>query len=293
MRREMPKDKKIGSLRIANEYLQGRLESHAAVTELLWINTCFSKLLAGEISLDRAARAEQHMVSTHLSQANRNFHKTIEHQDNRLTSGGLDIMSRIRAGVRLAQFSLNGIVYGKKRLPDPGVVRSAYEALIGHSVRSVEALQVDANNGRRSSAERQALGEAAVLLLAQRYALREVGVQEWLPAQSLFSEDRGRSCLVDSSDFTWDMNIFTPSQQAGNPPERTYALKIIRDSVAETKRGPTVAIHPDLAVVPKEIFIPEKIIAACGRELKYPKDSARLTHELDARTELFLDVIDR
>jgi hypothetical protein len=140
---------------------------------------------------------------------------------------------------------------------------------------------------------RGALGEMAILLLAQRYALREVGCEEWLPLQSTFSEDNGGDCLGDSGDFAWDLNIFTPSEDNGLP-DKTYNLQIknFNDETGDPPLGPTLYINPDLVLRPDDSWVYGKIIAACDFEAQSPGGSERLTRELNARTERLLNVLE-
>lgn len=278
-------------LTIANQYLHEELPAFSAARQLTTKGP-FGKWLAAEVLLDAAAHREKRAASTLLASAQQNYSGVISQTEGGTWRDGYDHAdSRVRTHMRLTQFKALRDVVSRGRMPSPGTVEAMYNKLLNRAVSTAEAVRQNHRDRIDSAIRvRGTLGEMAVLLLAQRYALREVGCDVWLPLQSFFSEDSGGDCLAETNTYAWDLSVFTPNAAAR--PELTHMLQIKDMNRGEDERGPTLYISPDLALQPTETFVTQAIIAACEFEAQAPSQAGRLTRELDARTERLVELLE-
>lgn len=271
-------------LEVANQYLHGELSAYNAAGQLTNKGP-LGKLLAGEVLLDEAARGERHMASSLLQFAKENLGGVVSQTEQGTWKDGYDHAGSLaKARMRLAQFKALTTVYSKRMMPQRATVQGMYSKLLSRAVTTADTVRLNPHDRLASAIEvRGVLGEMAVLLLAQRYALREADSDVWLPLQSLFSEDSGGDCVMDTDAYAWDLNVLTPG---GNGPETTYTLQIKSIDQGETPKGPTLYIASDLALQPGAI------ITACDLEAQSPDQATHLTQELDARTEKLLNFFD-
>jgi len=282
-------------LTIANRYLHGEVGAETAAKQLTTKGP-FGKLLAGEVLLDRMTTSPASFASTYSTRARQQYNGVVEQTKSGQWKDGYDHAgSRIRAQMRLAQLTALETLYSKRKLPAERSAEVMYNRLL-----SLGRTAIDSRHGRPLSKvdsaieERGMLNELAVLLLAQRFAIREVGSDEWFPFQSSFSEDTAGDCLERRpDDYTWDLNVFTRPVQ-GSIPDKTYTLQIRQSNYRKTgpPTGPTLYVNPDLILKPDERGVSEKIITACAFEADDPLGAARLSQELDARTEKLLTVLE-
>ena len=199
------------------------------------------------------------------------------------------LASRVRAGMRLAQLKLVELLYSKKSLPQtPATAESAYCKLLKHATATNEATRPFRTDRRDSAIEvRGLLGEMAVLLLAQRIALRGEASDRWLALQSSFSEDHGGDCLVNTGAPAWDLDVFTPGQDA--VPKLAYTLQVKSANLRPSSpTAPTVYINPDLALCDGESGIISKVIEECNAEISATPSAAPAAERLDRRTTQLL-----
>lgn len=282
----------LRALTIANEYLHGELPAQNAAYDLRRQGP-FGKLLAGEVLLDQVTTDEPRMVSTRVTLARRDHEGVVAQTNGGQWRDGYDhIGSRVKAQMRLAQIEALAHIYRKSALPPHATVEKMYTKLLENATAALDWARLNRSSKVDSAMElRGTLGKYAVLLLAQRHALQEIGCEDWLPLQSSFSEDHAGDCLTDTGAYAWDLNIFTPG--VGNEPQKTYSLKIrnYNDGSSPTPSGPTLYIYPDLMLRPTEQWTGQQIIASCDLEVRTPDRAARVTQELDARAEKLLDIL--
>lgn len=279
-------------LEIANAYLQGELQASNAAS-LLVKGDPFGMLLAGEVLLDQATKDSRHMVSTYVRRADGHFNRVIQETNEGFWKDGYDhASSRARAQVRLAQLSVFQLIYAKGILPGRDVTKGMYRNLARLGSQLVESRLQNVTDKYDSAMElRGVVSELSVLLLGQRYALREVGSQEWLPLQSSFSEDNGGSCVERTENFAWDINIFTAGR-SGSWPEQTYAFQVknLKNNIVNEELGPTLYVIPDLSLQAGERSTAHYIIRDCNNEMRFPQ-AGSVTEALNARTEKLLDFL--
>lgn len=280
------------ALAIANQYLQGELLADRAATRLAEGNP-FGRFLAGEVLLDQVTKDPTSVVAGHLSRAKEHFTAVVQQTDNGLWQDGYDHAgSRGRAMFRIAQLGVYHSLYAQKVMPKRPAVEAAYRKVLGTAVQVNHHRSKNFQDRITSALDlRGVIGEMAVLLLAQRYALHTEISDEWLPLQSSFSEDHGGNCLADTGAYAWDMNVFAPTGER-DLPTRVQSLQVrYANSGSAPTLGPTVHISPDLAMYPGEKFVAEAIINECNFEMQSPERAARLTENLDTRTERLLNIL--
>lgn len=280
------------SLEIANGFLHEEITPYRAIEKLKKVGLPISLLFAGEIAIESAHSDSPTLATSWLRYAKQHLDTAV---DKAKDPDHYDPSSQLRALVKKAHLKPYAHVLTHDTLPGAGLVTPMYDRLIqiGRSFSQItpEEMQEISEDSRIEIAG--TLGELAVLLLGQRYALNTIGCNTWLPMQSKFSEDHGGDCLNHTDEFTWDIGIHTHT--APEPIEQSYAVQIkTSDTNTDLAPGPGVLfISPDLALYPGEKIIPRIIITSCFYEQDPTINHDRISADLDARTEKFLDCLDR
>lgn len=280
-------------LDIANRYLHSE-ESAEQTARDLTKRGIFGSLLAGEVLVEEASRQKPHMVSPFIKFARQEYEKVLEQAALLSAVDAHDHANDVaRARMRRAQLPILDIIYSKRRFPGQSLVEDMYRKLAKQALGVVEI--TSANHASKSDPDIELKGiksELAVLLLAQRCAIRNIGCNEWLPLQSMFSEDHGGDCRKDTDAPAWDMNIFTKAAD-DEPPAKTYSIQIKTSRFGAPAVGvATVYVNHDLLLHPREHCPGQQIIMDCISEIRDPDRSEHITQRLDFRTEKLLDIIE-
>ena len=279
---------------IANQYLHGELPAERAAALLRGTNP-YGMLLAGEVISDHLTKDTPHMASTWSRTAAAYYKRVVAETDGGLWRDDFDHAgSRVKAQMRLAQLPALEAMHGRRAFPQTRTVKTMYGNLLRVAIEAFNSTHANTRDRVSSAMEvRGALGELAVLLLAQRHALREIGRTNWLPLQSAYPEKHGGDCLAKTGAYTWDLNVFTHADK-NNTPTPTHRLQIRKhlDDADSPPVGPTLYISPDLSLRHNERWVSERIIASCEVEARSPEPAPQLTAELDARTKLLLDILE-
>lgn len=280
-------------LRTANEYLKGQATAREAI-RLLPHDGLFSSLLSGEIAVEEATKAGIDYASGWLSFARNKLDKVVE---NSYINDEKDEAYAARAALRLTQLEVLDSIYSHHQMPTEDQVFDMYINIGKLGVELLDKRKIDENNQYHTMSNiKGVLGEMAVLLLIDRYALNDIGPDSFVALQSILSEDHGGDCLHYDSSPAWDINILT-RLSLEEAIEKTYRLQIKNSKFycPNMKRNDlfvtNVFLDPDLAVDKHELKIPEKIIRGCNVELNYPVSVERLSSELDKRQEQLLEII--
>jgi len=285
--------RKNAALSIANQYLHGTEEAQP-VARRLSSKGSFGNLLAGEILVEQASRQTPSMAPDWFRHARALLEKaTYPTKDE---SPDLSASSIARAEFRLAQLSALEEMFSKGVLPKNSTTQRMYNELTKRAISIADTSRSMRGNQVHSAMQlRGFIGELAVLLIAQRYSIQQIGSDSWLPFQSFFSENNGGDCLYDTGAPTWDINIYTQTNKS-DPIEKSYMLQV-KSAKPDSDIDPAIPI----VSVNSDLFLPgddgwlgrvgDKIIRSCSFELERPEASERLTRELDIRTEMLLEII--
>ncbi|MBC7708401.1 hypothetical protein H7Y63_04200 [Polaromonas sp.] len=272
-------------LYVTYDYLDRTISLEQAVQDLTLAGGIGATAL-GEIYLQAAADQPSKMGEL-VDKARQSYEARLRDQD--LTYGA-------RAASRLVQLGLHRALLGKPRFPTLTELSLAYDGLL-----TVAAAQVNPATYKPSQLTplvqgkiRGDMSEAAVLLLAQRYALHNDLAQDWLPVKSLLRADIGTSVKGTTKPADgWDIEIFTPSEING--PQISYTIQVKASRVAKKKYRDhitVVAVHPDLALNRNSGMTAVEIIKECEFERDNSDKETRVTRTLNARTEKLLALLD-
>ncbi len=280
-------------LKSANEYLTGQATAREAI-ELLPHEGLFSGLLIGEIAVEEATKVDATFASGWLSFARKKLDKVAE---SSYIDDENDDTNVARALLRLTQLEALETIYSYHQMPSENQALDMYLSLGQLGVDLLDKRKVDENNQSRISSNiKGVLGEMAVLLLIERYALKEIGADSFVALQSMLSEDHGGDCIRYDISPSWDINILT-RLSLEEAIEKTYRLQIKNSKFyfPNTKRNDlfvtNVFLDPDLAVYENEQNISERIIRGCYIEMHNLASLERLSSELDKRNEQLLEII--
>ena len=196
-----------------------------------------------------------------------------------------------RAAIRLAQLPLYRAVLGNPHFPTHQEVADAHQltlftaaTALNHHIGDVTGANYDDNQMAGT------LAEAAVLLLATRFCLKNNLTSDWLPVWSFLSEDVGRS----NGFSAWDMNVYIPNHK-GRP---TLGYKVQVKSGHRTSRTyardiAVIRINPDLATKGEGHVKSSRIIAECHRDMAQQRAPKRIVKALAERTDKFLTTLDK
>jgi hypothetical protein len=290
---EAPRDESriMAGLSMANKYLHNLVEMPEAVCRLSTMGS-FGKFLAGEVQLEEVSKVEPCIANKLIDGARTSFINAVE--ASRRESFDEGASNGARAVMRLIQLPVLDAIYAQRRMPGRVMVEAMYSSMAEHALGLVDYALTDRARGARGARELRGIyGEAAVLLLGQRAAIRNPNLDctKWLPVQSLFSEDHGGDCLriVDTS---WDVDVFTQIEP-DDPVDNSHQLQVKLSGLDQRVEVgvPTVHVTPDLSLSPNEREVAEKIILECHLERIRPSKSERLTEELNQREDLLLDIL--
>jgi hypothetical protein len=289
-----------GSLEFANAYLHGERSARDVAATLVKRGP-FGKLVAGEIIVDEACKSTPSNVTSSMN-AGKGFLYTAAQvaRDPQYSGPSIGITyetEHAKAKMRMAQIIALEVIHGKQRLPSERTATTMYEELVRLAGRTVDVVREKGPSRTEDAIElRGVVGEMAVLLLAQRAAIKVIGCEEWLPLQSLYSEDHGGDCialLTADSSPRWDMNVFTRSDST-KPPDRSYEVQI-KSWPKEHETVPVIApytiyVATDLAVRPGEPKVSHHIIEECLYE-QSPECPPWVLTNLEQRTEGLLNIL--
>jgi hypothetical protein len=275
-------------LPFANKYLLGILPAAEAASQLSPLGIP-GRLLAAEVLWDQASRDTPDTVSAWLGAADVHYRAVMEATDQ-LTPEADDYASRVRAGMRLAQYAVVRSLYTAHRLPqERSMTEDMYARLLEHATVTSEAEEPYRRDRSESHVGvRALLGDMAVFLLAQRIGLRGDATNKWLPLQATLSESRISDYSAGSDRETWDMSIFSADQE--NAAYLEYQL-LIRSSqgarLSSTDRQ-FLYVFPDLALFSSENGVTSNIIKDCNAEMGNGEEAVRAAQDLDIRTTKLL-----
>ncbi len=275
---------------IANAYLQNKIHLLEATNRLSHYGSN-GQYIAAELCLVKAATSIPTQASSWLILAQKkleNAFDTNNHNDN----------LKLKTYERLLQLNILKTILIDHDLPSEKIVYDEYSKLVSISSYYLDKL---VNQSPYNDREKQSLvgklGEIAVLALAQRWALREIGTKDWLPIQSFFHEDHGGNCLYVTNQPAWDITIYESKLDPLNPVQQTHKIQIKNSHPQIQERSnhnniPTIYINDDLASYPNEPSVFRNILLSCNYELMYPTKAQRLSRELNDRTEKLLNILD-
>jgi len=278
-------------LSIANKYLRQDCTAENTVRELANFNTPYGLLVAGEIALEAAwDKRDPNWLDTASE-----FYEGCKAVCDESSIG--DFLDQTTADIRIAHIPTLKWMFEEQKLPNEETATTMYE-----KITLAGKIALDQTIARLKDISRDdygdvsgKLGEISVLLLAQRYAIRSIGTDKWLPIQSTFSQDHGGNCLATSYRPSWDVSIITELDDSFDDPYYKLQVKRSNKRIPEEDYGSVlVCVYPDLALREGEGDIAEVIINHCyyeqGTEIT---NKERITKDLGIRTEKLLEIIDQ
>jgi len=273
---------------VADSYLKNEIDIEEAINGLK--RSGFGKFLIGEIAIEQSSQVKPSEAPYWLRVARGNYNSVIRSNDPKI-----HLATKSKAELRIAQLSLFREVNFYERLPNHDKTYEAYKQILGLSKELLDYSSIAPYSKNNVDIEiRGIIGEAAVLLMLQRFSMREMPEATWAPLQSYFSEDHGGTCISKSDKPSWDINIFT---QLGRdePIEKTYQIQVknIKNLYSRdcSESQEVIYIREDLRLSKDEKPI-SSIIHSLDIENERPDSAERITKMLDERTEKMLDKID-
>ncbi len=265
---------------------------------LLENTTAAGLIAAGDICLEQVARSRQiDEIGYWAKRAEADYLKGIRRE--RVSNGGHISPRSAHAMIQIDQLPLVLSFAAAEELPKPKLVEKTYLQTL-ETARGLTAeyakLWPDLNAVTRAEFK-GFFGEISVLLLAQRYGLRNHPDSSWQAYRALLSQDK-RNRPNSHTNRAWDLSIFT---DVGTGPTMPYKVQVCltqqgaqgrrykqRDHQAENIS--LLFLRDDLFERQKT-FTAWKIINEAYWE-SFGGDQPALTEVLDQRTEKFLNVID-
>lgn len=268
-------------IRIAERVEAHNSPSHLYTAGAMFLDVATSDALPAEQKVEYIVRAHHNWENTLQLTAVINQHPTEESHQASVGLACLPLWQRL--AIERKNPSLSKLEVAYKSLIGIGTVSLAgYRSLGEKGVSYVDPKRGDLR-GRMS--------EISVLLLLQRFALREMASSDWLAVPSLISQDINRGTKASPSSKAWDLSVFTqPSPEAAS--DLSYKIQV------KTKRTPKHVYDPDITVVDYSTDLTSHagsstpigiIIRQCAEEQE--TDSDRVTSELDRATEKLLEVL--
>jgi hypothetical protein len=278
---------------LANDFINDNITLDLALFRL-GNRGLYGTYLAGELLLEEASSSSGQHRAIKLKRANHKF--TYVQNLRERVSNNRDFVTTARASLRKQQIPIFHSMLANYRLPNQQIMEDRYEGLVrlsnsllDHSTEYRYAKDDDAIELRGI------LGEMAVLLLLQRFAINELPESSWIPVQSYFSEDHGGNCISTTTKPAWDINIFTQLDKT-EPIQQTYKIQVKtheKDFLPYQESAlDIININQDLSLDEKESRIASLIIRSCLAEKKNPNNCERIASMLDERTDRMLDKID-
>lgn len=145
------------------------------------------------------------------------------------------------------------------------------------------------------------IAELAVLLLLNRFSIRELGDNSFLAIDGSFSEDHAEKLSQPTKSIkspAIDVHIFVQVDPKAKV-EQKYSLQIKSSNYQPEKKDfynlsdvSLICVADDLALTKNEINVCPKIVLDCQHEDKYPSLAKNdITPSLDARTDLLLSIL--
>ena len=272
-----------------HRYIDGKVD---AATTCMNLDACSPQgnLFAGEIAIEQAKRhTKKANAFAWLSYANLALTRAVNlDQQYGKPIGYIGA----RAIVQISQLPLHALIMDRNQLPDKKTASDIYNTTVSAGMELLKSIHLpEVYNDDEARAHAQGtLSEIAVLSLAQRFALREIGSDTWFPHFSLVSEDK-KNRKGSSVNHKWDITILG---DMGDGPvvEERIEVKTSKHHIDPLLQisSPikSVFVSPDLALSKRERSVPEVIIDECNLELFQPS-IATISRRLDERTEQFLD----
>lgn len=244
--------------------------------------------MAAQLSTEQAYSSPNfETASFWLNKASENYHKLLIQNKDIPTSRNLQL-----AGiVGRAQLPLHTYFACFGELPPMPLLAKSYADTVG----AIQGLVTEFRNGEVPAKNKSDflgnLTEATVLLLAQRYTLRELGESSWVALGALYSQDHANN-RKDRVRSAWDMTVFT---DLGDGPTGSYFVQIKSTNGAYAERDYAFAegitplyFFPNM-FLPNESGLPQiGIISQLQRELD---GDSSVSNVLDLRTAKMLDVL--
>lgn len=248
--------------------------------------------VAGEICLQQTMQAPSvDEAAKWLERADYNFRASVEARSSGQQMNG----HQAKALLHLAQLGNNAIIVSTAKLPDPHKAAKAYESTLDASlqIRQDYLTAVNRNDRNLAAGLSGAIGEAAVLLLGQRYAIWSgINSSTWFMMLSWFNQDR-RTSRGSPVNRSWDINGYSDHGEGIKTDYRiqvksTDYLRRIDD--ADPASGiTTISVRPDLQLRGERRLHVDYIIAECLGDYEGMEQASQ---RLDARTSLLLDKLD-
>jgi len=245
---------------------------------------------AARIAIEQASLATNiDDKSEYLVRAEKNFKETIAFANNHV--GYTHLKAEAKLGI--AQFPINGCLALTNEMPPFRSIKIAYR----DTAISAHETAIDFTHSKYQSHSEAAvlignISETAVLLLGQRYAIRHIGDNSWLPVMSKFSEDKANGPGTTTS-RAWDITLLTnlngtPEASAFlqvKSSNRHFEHKLIddySDNITLINFNPMLRLHEDSGL---------SQIQTINDIIKEMHGNSRASEILDMRTELLLDIV--
>ncbi len=265
---------------------------------LLENTTAAGLMAAGDICLEQAARSCQiDEIGYWAKRAETDYLKGIRRE--KMSNGGHITPRSAHAMIQIDQLPLVLSFAAADELPKPKLVEKIYL----QTVETARGIAAEYTKSRHdldavTRAEFKGLfGEVSVLLLAQRYGLRNHPDSSWQAYRALLSQDK-RNRPHSSINRAWDLSIFT---DVGDGPTMPYKVQVCLTQQGSHDRRFKQRDHQaediSLLFVRENLFEYHKTFSAWKiiNEVyweSFGNDTSALTEVLDQRTEKFLNVID-
>jgi|GEM_PF-5135531 len=282
------------ALQVATQYLHGSLDAPSAEARLHGCHEA-GKFMTGEVYLEEASKSDAEAAKGNISQAEAAYRKSLFSATDRLNPASA---CQSRALLRLSQMAVIVPVIQDKRMPLHDEATTAYGDTLNAYKTIIRAYRSDTSY-ERTKVRGQiigVLGELSVLLLAQRYAIRHHITDCWFPLQST-ARGEYAGYTDQGKNKSWDIEINTAGEDG--QPAPTYKLQVkaghqLQKDKPYSKRIKMVYVSRDLQLgrtpQPK---LAMKILKECAVEgIAEARDSRTISHNLDARTEKLLNIID-
>jgi hypothetical protein len=126
---------------------------------------------------------------------------------------GRTCISAIKAAQLIADIPLMMSIHGDQKMPIFGAIQKHYLRSIDNTRMAIAANEACREQGdfRGNTDTAGHVGEMATRLLLQRYGIREIGDNSWLPMAAHLSQDRGArsKTLAGRDNPSWDISVFT------------------------------------------------------------------------------------
>jgi len=275
--------------RIQSRLSDGIITAPEAV-ELLEGASKFGLLYAAQLATEQAFSASNFdEASTWIQRAATDYDNVL----TRYASSSESLGIQAEALLGKTQLPLMSYLACFGELPPQRLIEKCYQDTVTAAERMVEIFpgknKVTTDSGHLVGI----ITEAAVLLLAQRFTLRQIGDNSWLALHSLYSQDNGNGRRYKVS-TAWDMTVFTEGDQG---PVGSYfvEIKASADSFRDRKRNrgfaegiTPVFFAPDLQIPGATGMAQLHTVKELAKELK---GDPSVTSNLDRRTERLLDIL--